>query len=228
MRKPSPAYLVTSVVIALAASAAYAQTAAPRNAAPASVSRSVATTAPLVTANPTTPPAISAKPRVTGFPEASTTSTSIGNPTVLTNSDGSISTTTLNADGTRTIVTVKPDGTKTTTTLPERLTAVINGTSAGVTVDGERLVAEAATASQPGLLAVEIQERAFISADVQRGSASLDRVIKEAEKDRRKIGRHGQLLNSIAPRTNVDRSDEMPDDGPTPALSGLSNSLIRR
>jgi hypothetical protein len=57
---------------------------------------------------------------------------------------------------------------------------------------------------------------------------SLDRVIKSAEKDRKKIGKNGQLLNSIAPRTNVDRSAEMPDDGPTPALSGLSNGLVRR
>jgi hypothetical protein len=57
--------------------------------------------------------------------------------------------------------------------------------------------------------------------DTVRSSASLDRVIKQSERDRRKIGRNGQLLYSIAPRTNVDRSNEMPDDGPTPALKGL-------
>lgn len=59
------------------------------------------------------------------------------------------------------------------------------------------------------------------AADNVRANASLDRVINQAARDRRKIGRNGQLLNSIAPRTNVDRSSEMPDDGPTPALKGL-------
>ena len=57
--------------------------------------------------------------------------------------------------------------------------------------------------------------------DTVRAGASLDRVINQASRDRRKIGRNGQLLHSIAPRTNVDRSAEMPDDGPTPALKGL-------
>jgi hypothetical protein len=58
--------------------------------------------------------------------------------------------------------------------------------------------------------------------DTARTSASLDRVIKQAERDRKKAGRNGQLLYSIAPRSSVDRSAEMPDDGPTPALKGLT------
>lgn len=231
MRNPTPAYLVTSVVIALAASAVHAQTAA-RNAPPARAGTSVANTAPTPTANtsnPTTTAPATAKPRVTGVP--TTTPTTTGNSAVLTNSDGSISTTTLNADGTRTIVTEMPDGTKTTSRLPENLfnPGVINGTIGGVTVDGERLVAEPNGAPTVDTRAAfEIQERALISTDVQRSSASLDRVIKNAEKDRKKVGKNGQLLHSITPRTNVDRSDEMRDDGPTPALSGLSNSLTRR
>ena len=241
----SPAYALTSIVIALAAGAVCAQTTGPRIGGPATIGRSVLNTAPRPMANTTTTTTNSsstaARPTVTQIPagtasasgtSTTTTGSSTGqtNSITLTNADGSATTTTLNADGTRTIVTMNRDGTTTTTRLPENLfnPALINGAIGGVSVDGERLVAEAAPASQADSLAVEIQERLLLNADVQRSSASLNRVIRQAENDRRKIGRNGQLLHSIAPRTNVDRSGEMPDDAPTPALSGLSNSLIRR
>jgi hypothetical protein len=106
---------------------------------------------------------------------------------------------------------------------------VINGAPGGVNADGERLLAEERERVAAGDSAlVVLQERAMLSSDLARSSVSLNRVIKDAEKDRRKIGRNGQLLHSIAPRTNVDRSHEMPDDGPTPALSGLASGLVRR
>jgi hypothetical protein len=41
------------------------------------------------------------------------------------------------------------------------------------------------------------------------------------------VGRNGQLLYSVAPRTNVDRSWQMPDDGPSPALTGSNSTLTR-
>jgi hypothetical protein len=161
------------------------------------------------------------------------TSGTIGNATVLTNADGSKTTTTLNTDGSRSIVTQNLDGSTTTQTIPLRLfnPALINGTEAGVSVEGERLLDERDRALQidRNSLSFDVPaQQGTALAEVQRSSVSLDRVIKSAEKDRKKIGRNGQLLNTIAPRTNVDRSNEMPDDGPTPALSGLSNSLVRR
>lgn len=45
--------------------------------------------------------------------------------------------------------------------------------------------------------------------------ARLDRAARET---RERVARKGQVLNSIAPRTDVDRTDQMPDDS-TPLLS---------
>jgi hypothetical protein len=58
-------------------------------------------------------------------------------------------------------------------------------------------------------------------------ATNVDRAIAQVQRDRKRIGRNGQLLYSIAPRTNVDRSHEAPDDGPTPALSGYNSALAR-
>ena len=58
--------------------------------------------------------------------------------------------------------------------------------------------------------------------------ASFDRAIREVSKERRRIGRNGQLLNTIAPRTNgVDRSREMPDDPLPASLTGTNSTLVR-
>jgi hypothetical protein len=48
----------------------------------------------------------------------------------------------------------------------------------------------------------------------------LDAAMKSSEAHTRaKVARKGQLLYSIAPRTNNDRSDEMPDDPVSPAIT---------
>jgi hypothetical protein len=58
--------------------------------------------------------------------------------------------------------------------------------------------------------------------------ASVDRAINQVSRDRKRVGRNGQLLYSIAPRSNgVDRSREMPDDAPSPALTGSNSTLTR-
>jgi hypothetical protein len=41
---------------------------------------------------------------------------------------------------------------------------------------------------------------------------------REAQRQRRTVERKGQMMQSIAPRTSVDRTDQMPDDS-TPLLS---------
>jgi hypothetical protein len=58
------------------------------------------------------------------------------------------------------------------------------------------------------------------NADVVVADNTMNQVIGTAKRDRKRVGRNGQLLYSIAPRTNADRSREVPDDGPTPALTG--------
>jgi hypothetical protein len=57
--------------------------------------------------------------------------------------------------------------------------------------------------------------------------ANVDRAIREVSKDRRRIGRNGQLLYTIAPRTNVDRSNEMRDDPLPFSLTGSNSTLTR-
>jgi len=67
-----------------------------------------------------------------------------------------------------------------------------------------------------------------VVAQAQVNDASFNRAVNQASRDRKRIGRNGQLLNTIAPRTNgVDRSREMPDDGPSPSLSGFNSTLVR-
>ena len=56
---------------------------------------------------------------------------------------------------------------------------------------------------------------------------SVDRAINQVSRDRKRVGRNGQLLYSVAPRTNVDRTWQMPDDGPSPALTGSNSTLTR-
>ncbi len=63
--------------------------------------------------------------------------------------------------------------------------------------------------------------------EAARNDANVNRAIAQVQRDRKRIGRNGQLLYSIAPRTNVDRSAEMPDDGPPPSLTGSYSTLTR-
>jgi hypothetical protein len=63
--------------------------------------------------------------------------------------------------------------------------------------------------------------------EAQANGVNVDRAINQVSRDRKRIGRNGQLLYSIAPRTNVDRSAQMPDDGPSPALTGSNSTLTR-
>jgi len=113
--------------------------------------------------------------------------------------------------------------------------AILNARLGSVTSDGERTPDNSATASDQSANAItdaQLQYNgtlgATVAADSARSSQNLDRAIREVEKDRKKIGRNGQLLKTIAPRTNVDRTHEMPDDGPSPALSGTASALAGR
>jgi hypothetical protein len=66
-----------------------------------------------------------------------------------------------------------------------------------------------------------------VTAEQAANDASVNRAIRQVSRDRARVGRNGQLLYSIAPRTHVDRSNEMPDDGPSPSLSGYNSALAR-
>ena len=67
----------------------------------------------------------------------------------------------------------------------------------------------------------------IVLTEAQANGANVDRAINQVSRDRKRIGRNGQLLYSIAPRTNVDRSNEMPDDPLPPSLTGYYSTLTR-
>ena len=64
-----------------------------------------------------------------------------------------------------------------------------------------------------------LAQNGIVVAEAQANGANVDRAIAQVSRDRKRIGRNGQLLYSIAPRTNVDRTAQMPDDGIPPSLT---------
>jgi hypothetical protein len=66
-----------------------------------------------------------------------------------------------------------------------------------------------------------------VVSEAPANGANVDRAINQVSRDRKRVGRNGQLLYSIAPRTNVDRSKEMPDDPLPPSLTGYYSTLTR-
>ena len=90
----------------------------------------------------------------------------------------------------------------------------------------------ATTSTAPVTLAMNTAPDIVANAQVTqlenaRNDANVNRAIAQVQRDRKRIGRNGQLLYSIAPRTNVDRSAEMPDDPLPAALTGSNSTLTR-
>jgi len=78
--------------------------------------------------------------------------------------------------------------------------------------NGERIPVNRGSATTPAPTAAETQQNLA-------ASRALDaRLAKDARETRERVARKGQVLNSITPRTDVDRTDQMPDDS-TPLLS---------
>jgi hypothetical protein len=245
MRKLIPVHVAASVVIAIAGTSAFAQTTAPG----AGIRNATVTSAPQIgggqntttrssTGTPTTTGSVfkpsepvgtdvrnqqnlqatqgtrSSGPSPTSTTTATSTTNGTGTGSSSVNGSGSVT----NPNGTGTDTSGTNTGTN-TVTAPLLFNGVIGsdmGTSDAVYADNG-----ASSNNQVGVNGANGVNAGAATNDTVRSSANLDRVIKQAERDRRKIGRNGQLLYSIAPRTNVDRSNEMPDDGPTPALKGL-------
>ena len=104
---------------------------------------------------------------------------------------------------------------------PGSVGTIVNSGEPTVDVNGNIVAGNAAYAVTPA--ATEVIANAppqYIGAEVALADNTMNQVIGDAKRDRRRVGRNGQLLYSIAPRTNVDRSREVPDDGPSPALKG--------
>ena len=175
----------------------------------------------------------------TGITLTNTSKTDVRNEQTLkatqgTRSSGTTSTSTSTGGGTS--GTTASSGTRTAGSSSVNSTGTISGTSdvtgtntiatpvlvngiAGSSFESDRVADERAMASAQYVQANGVTMQPVVT-DTARAGASIDRVVRQAQRDRSKIGRNGQLLHSIAPRTKVDRSNEMPDDGPSPALTG--------
>lgn len=104
---------------------------------------------------------------------------------------------------------------------PGSVGIVMNSGEPAVDVNGNLVVGNAAYAVAPTVTqATAYAPPQYAAAEVAFADNTMNQVIGEARRDRHRVGRNGQLLYSIAPRTNVDRSREVPDDGPSPALTG--------
>ena len=104
---------------------------------------------------------------------------------------------------------------------PGSVGTIVNSGEPTVDANGNIVASNAAYAVTPAATqVVTTSAPVYSSAEVAFADNTMNQVIGEAKRDRRRVGRNGQLLYSIAPRTNVDRSKEVPDDGPSPALTG--------
>jgi hypothetical protein len=96
-----------------------------------------------------------------------------------------------------------------------------NGLAAGgVSVNGERLANPAGIAASDLTAGADfgIAASSVPQVGIATSVAAADPAVRKELRKRQALKRNDQLLYSIAPRTNVDRSWQMPNDPPTPAL----------
>jgi hypothetical protein len=152
----------------------------------------------------------------------STSGASSTNGSSSVNGTGAVTGSTGTTGSSSTTTTTDANGNVTTTTTnPLILNGVIGGAVAGSDVVSDNAAVENPS-EQNAIVTSSGNSVDANTANVEnaRAGASMDRVINQASRERKKIGRNGQLLYSIAPHTSVDRSNQMPDDGPSPALKG--------
>ena len=224
MSKLSPTYFAASVVLALIGASASAATSivstprvVPGTAMTATAkSPSLTAAAPTATASTSTSGGSSSGTSTDG----TTTGTSTGTSTDGTTTGGTTSTTAA-AGGT---ATATP-----TVFANARARGVIiidNGLDANGERVGGQVVAEGTSGLSPNASASGLSPNALAETDViatQSGSSvivpELSAVERKELRKRHNVGKNQQLLNTIAPRTSVDRTGQMPDDPPTPALT---------
>src|SRR5262249_21271543 len=155
-----------------------------------------------------------------------------GSPTV---SGFTLGETSGSTPGTTTGAGTGATGTGTTATTPSGAIAVPVFSSPSDMTSGGTIVSTSTTApvvASNAVIASDVYGTPVLSASVvtpdqAANDAAVNRALRQVARDRARVGRNGQLLYSIAPRTNVDRSNEMPDDGPSPSLSGYYSALTR-
>jgi hypothetical protein len=113
------------------------------------------------------------------------------------------------ATGTGTNTTTTNGGVAGIVTVDNGLGVLANGVNANGEVIGSTLQQPATSLPQQQVF---VQQQSALAPEF----TALER--RELRK-RNNVPKNAQLLNSVAPRTNVDRTWQMPDDPPSPALS---------
>jgi hypothetical protein len=116
--------------------------------------------------------------------------------------------------------------------VPAPASASANGLAPGVSGGVNPALGDAATSDSASDVdpakapanPVDANAQTTATVDTAAASKNLDRAIKSEEKDRAKLGRNGQMLESVAPRTNVDRTNQMANDAPSPLFTGSSSA----
>jgi hypothetical protein len=209
MRKPTPAFLAASMAIALACTAAQGQM--------NSASRGTPASATTTTTTSNSPGTLGASGTTAGTSISGTSSgdaftgSSRGNAPPVGPAAGSSATFTNNPSATGGIFNANGERIAPFIVNPDT-GALMNGPVTYGTAIGSGDNASNASANATGA-----------SADTRVGAAAstseLDQATRrEAQHQRRTVERKGQMMQSIAPRSNVDRTDQMPDDS-TPLLS---------
>ena len=84
----------------------------------------------------------------------------------------------------------------------------------GISANGERIPGETTVISAP------IPAAALAAPSIESAQVDLDRAVRrETRRTQRTVAPNEQRLYTIAPRTTVDRSAEMPNDPVSPAIS---------
>ena len=247
MRQLPSAILAAAVALAFATVAQSAVVAAPGSA-------SVATQGTFVTNSPKRTTAASAKPttqtpadadksvevvKPTGVTDVDVRDQQTRDATADTHSSGSTSATANLGTGTATATTPGTTTGTTTGSLAGTITRTVGGAvvitpifnnpvdANGNAIAPGTLAANQGIAASDVLAGSSVADNTFAVSPAQTNGVSVDRAIAQVSRDRKRVGRNGQLLYSIAPRTNVDRSGQMPDDAPSPALTGSASTLTR-
>jgi hypothetical protein len=105
------------------------------------------------------------------------------------------------------------------TVLPEASSVAPLAGGVVVSAEGERIPAPAP---------IVISQAAVTNGGETLETPELDRAATREARRSARVPRNAQRLHTIAPRTEVDRSHEMPDDPPSPALRTPDRPLITR
>jgi hypothetical protein len=107
------------------------------------------------------------------------------------------------------------------------ITAIPSDVTTGSAMANTTLASSTPTFTNADIVGASLAQNGIAVTERTGDPRSFDRAVDMVKRDRLRAGRNGQLVYSVAPRTNVDRTWQMPDDGPGPSLTGSNSTLTR-